>query len=183
MHHIRPYRLFEKLTGDREVLYRIPEVRGEESKTIFALETLILVAAARITNSQSILEIGTSWGYNAFHLARNTSAMVTTVDIQGKLAYAWSEEPCEERIRTIIDNSRNLPEMSRDMIFIDGDHSHAAVKADSEYALRNANKVVGWHDYSDIQLGTKHYLDELSRTRDLYHIEDSWIVLWFKEGF
>lgn len=72
--------------------------------------------------------------------------------------------------------------MSRDFIFIDADHQYDSVKQDSAYAFRNAQKLIAWHDYSDLQPGSKRYLDELGETTDLIHVEDSWIVLWFREG-
>jgi predicted O-methyltransferase YrrM len=182
--HVRPHKLFERLAPhQRDVLYHIPEMSGTESLTVFSLDTMILVAAARIAGVKSILEIGTSWGYNAFNMARNLDAIITTVDVEVKPRYAWYADPSlRHRIVPMIGSSHSLEPDEWDMVFVDGDHSYDAVRKDSEYALRNAQKVVTWHDYGDVQVEVTDYLDELDTTVPLIHIEDSRVVLWFKDG-
>ena len=184
MHHIRPFRLFSQLPADdRDILYHIPEMSGSESLTVFSLDTLILVAAARIFMVGTMLEIGTSHGYNAFQFARNTRAEVTTIDIASRDRYAWDGYLCSRRIHRTIGKTSDCEPSPYDMVFIDADHSYEWVKKDTEFAVKCEPKVIAWHDYTNHRDGqVTEYLDELAQTMDIYHIEDSWIALWFRDG-
>jgi hypothetical protein len=185
IHDIRPYKLFRLLGKDNHARLVIPSVPGRESLTIFSLETLVLISAARVAKANTILEVGTSCGWTSMHLAMNTSAFVWTLDIEDK-PKAYAGEPCERRIKQIL---KTAPELARthpgfgvDMVFIDGDHSYEGIKTDTETALRLNPKVIAWHDYSNADFpGVAKCLVEFEQGRTVFHIEDSWICLWFAD--
>lgn len=174
----RPWQIFEHLTNPKMEL-TIPTVPGTTSRTVFMLETAILIAAARIVKAKSILEIGTCMGYTAMHLAMNTDAKITSLDIQPR-AQIWSDTPYADRI-----SYRILPEQpdsAYDMVFVDACHDYAEVKADTEKALAVNPSVIAWHDYSNpSEPGVKKFLAEFSEGHNLIHVQDSWIVLWFED--
>lgn len=177
--HIRPYRVFEKLGFDNEAHLVIPSVPGTESLTVFSLETLLLIAVARIVKARSILEIGTSQGYTALHLAMNTKATITTVDIEQKRCI-FEGTPYSSRISRVIGTAEAVKVLGFDMVFIDADHSYDAVRADTEVALSRNPKVIAWHDYGNpAEPGNTQFLDQLD---GIYHVEDSWICLRFQDG-
>lgn len=75
---------------------------------------------------------------------------------------------------------------SIDLVFIDGGHDLATVKADTEHAMQIVAKstpsCILWHDYNNKdypELST--YLDGLSATMPIFHVEDTMICLWFND--
>jgi hypothetical protein len=185
IHDIRPYKLFCLLGTENHAHLVIPSVPGRESLTIFSLETLVLISAARVVEAKTILEVGTSCGWTSMHLAMNTEAFVFTLDIEDK-PKAYAGEPCETRISQLLTTAPKFANARAgcrlDMVFIDGDHSYEGIKADTEAALRLNPKVVAWHDYSNADFpGVAKYLVEFEQGRRVFHIEDSWICLWFAD--
>lgn len=199
MHHIRPHQLFSHLgqaghagqpgqqgqqdQQDNLAQLLIPTIPGRESLTVFSLETLLLVAAARITRSQTILEIGTSLGYTALHFAMNTpaSTRITTVDIEKKPA-AFEGTKWEDRITRLTGDTTQIAPSPQSMVFIDADHSYKWVKQDTHFAFSCSPRVVCWHDYCRHYPGVVRWLTKLSHSRELFWVEDSWLVFWFAEG-
>jgi hypothetical protein len=181
--HVRPWCLFAHLSpDDRDVHYRIPAIRGEASLTVFALETLVLVTAARIVGARSILEIGTSVGYNALHLAMNLpETLITTVDIQAA-ERVYRESEFGNRIQDWTGDSRRFPPRHFDMVFIDGDHSYATVEADTHLAFACSPLVTAWHDYGGRDGDDVcRLLDGHPLTDRMIHIEDTKTALWFRK--
>lgn len=178
----RPWQIFEHLSEDNKVKMVIPTVPGTESLTVFALETQLLIAAARIVRAKNILEIGTCMGYTALHLAMNTEAMITAVDIE-KRTQVWEGTDYEDRIDYRILPTKLHHPKTYDMVFIDGDHSYEGVKKDTQRALKTDPKVIVWHDYENpFEIGVKKYiLGEFARTHNLIHVADSWLCFWFRE--
>ena len=178
---VRPYRLFEKLKGDREVVYHIPEVSGTTSLTIRSVETLLLIAAIRVLGSRTVLELGTCYGYNALHLAMNTEAMITTVDIKQRANPVWKGTPSENQIcaieRDIYEDNAWLP--SVDLVFCDINYSYDSTKRCTDIALQASRKAVVWHDFRNPDSPhVEPFLNEIAATRNLIHIDDTWLVFW-----
>lgn len=178
----RPWQIFEKLGDNNQVQMVIPTLPGTESLTVFALETQLLIAAARIVKAESILEIGTSLGYTSLHLAMNTNAVIETVDIEKKPA-VFDGTKWEPQICRVISASSDLLPDPTDMVFIDADHSYEAVKQDTEFAVKCDPKVIAWHDYENpFEIGVKKYiLGEFARNHNLIHVADSWLCFWFRD--
>lgn len=184
MHHIRPWKLFERLEElNKDVLYRIPSHRGVESETISSLETLLLIAAARTVSAKRILELGTGLGYNAYNLARNTIACIATIDNVRK-PWVFEGSQYERQIFPLTMNLADVEPGPEDMVFCDINYTRETLSKATEIAFACDPKIIAWHDYAWHDYGLLHvklFHDELSRTRDLYHVEDSSLVFWFKD--
>ncbi len=176
----RPWQIFEHLGSDNQMALSIPTVPGTTSRTVFMLETALLIAAARIAKAKSILEIGTCMGYTAMHLAMNTPARITSLDIQRR-PQIWEGTKWAKDI-----DYRILPEQpasAYDMVFIDADHSYENVKNDTEKALALLPRVIAWHDFMNpMEPGTQKFLSEFAQDHNLIHVQDSWIAFWFRDG-
>lgn len=185
MKHIRPWQLFEKLDSNREVSYTIPSVRGRVSETISSLETLLLIASARIVKAKAMLEFGTCLGYNALHLARNLDIDIDTIDRERK-PHVFDDTPQMWRIfpAQIDIFELGVGPSHYDMVFCDINYTVETLARCTELALRADPKMIGWHDYGHPELPhVKPFLDAVSEHYDLVHVEDSSLVLWFKEPF
>jgi hypothetical protein len=75
---------------------------------------------------------------------------------------------------------------SIDLVFVDGGHDLDTVTADTETAFRLVASdrpcCVLWHDYRNPdypELGA--YLELVATTRQLFHIEDAMLCVWFSE--
>lgn len=175
--NIRPYQIFQHLEDNRAELI-IPTVRGTESLTIMAVETLLLIAVARIVKAETILELGTGMGYTAMHLAMNTKATIITVDKDRKPTMF---DGTKREIFQVISDFANYPPNPRDMVFCDCDINLELCRHISWLAFECNPKVVVWHDYGKGTDQTKH-LDNLERSLDLYRVEDTSLCLWFADG-
>lgn len=177
----RPWQIFERLGSNNDLHLKIPTVPGTTSRTVFSLETMLLIAAARIVNAKSIFEIGTCMGYTALHLAMNTEAVIESVDVD-KRPLVWAGTEYERQICINYATTDDLIADQTDMVFIDADHSYEWVKKDSEFAFKCDPHVIVWHDYTNpSEPGVKRYLDDIAGTRNLIHVQDSWLCFWFKE--
>lgn len=179
MHHVRPWQLFAHLNGNRDITYRIPSHKGSESMTIMSLETLALISAARIISAKTILELGTGLGYNALNLSRNTDAEITTIDREKKNIVCGSQ-----RIRSVQADIDNVVMGDTfDLVFCDINFTPETTARCTKIAFAAAPRVICWHDYSHPDHPhVKDQLDVLAETHDLIHIEDSWMVFWFRDG-
>ena len=178
MKTIRPFEIFGRLGGDNNLQLVIPSQSSAVSRSVMMLETALLVAAARITNSRKILEIGTSLGYTALHLARNVEgSQITTVDIVD-IPRVYEDR---DQITQIIGPSDTITVQNYDMVFIDGDHGIESLVWDTNFSFQCSPSVVAWHDYGNAsEPDVKPFLDSLKIP--LYNVGDSWLVFWFKEG-
>jgi hypothetical protein len=179
IHHIRPYRLFQYLGGDNHAHITIPTVRGTESHTIFAIETLLLIAAARIVQAKTILEIGTSLGLTTMHLAMNIPAAISTIDIERK-ACAFEGTGWESSIRRITADIAEVEPFNNDMVFCDCNYTLDLCRMSSALAFACHPKVIAWHDYGNADCPDQfHNVQELSETHEIIHIEDTRLCFWF----
>lgn len=179
---IRPFQIFSLLGADNRVEMTIPTVPGTESLTIFALDTQLLIAVARLVKAQRILELGTALGYTALHLAANTSAEIVTVDHDPKPAVF--EPLWRDRIRRIdADIFSFRPDPPFDLVFCDINATEETIQAETEIAFACAPQVVAWHDYGNRDSpAMTPFLDHLSESFDLTYVADSRMVFWFRDG-
>lgn len=77
---------------------------------------------------------------------------------------------------------------SIDLCFIDGGHDLVTVKSDTENAFKMAatdrSACILWHDYGNKAYDYSdltHYLEELSQSREVFHIEDTMTCVWFHD--
>lgn len=179
---IRPWQLFVHLNGNRDILYRIPSHKGQESMTIMSLETLALISVVRITGAKTILELGTGLGYNALNLSRNTDARIVTVDREQK-PRVFTESARISVIHSDIDDYLPLG-FTPDLVFCDINFTPETTARATEIAFSASPRVIAWHDYGHPDHPhVKEQLDALAETHDLIHIGDTWMVFWFRAGF
>lgn len=111
------------------------------------------------------------------HLASQSSLDFTGTSVAGK-------------INTLIGNSTTFDfsawKNSIDFSFIDGGHDYATVKSDTENALEIAvterPSCIMWHDYRSWEYpALTCYLDDLAKEREIFHIEDTTLCVWFND--
>ncbi len=94
------------------------------------------------------------------------------------------------KISTLIGNSTAFDfsawKRSVDFSFIDGGHDFMTVKSDTENALEmtviERPSCIMWHDYRSWEYpALTCYLDDLSKERDIFHIEDTTLCAWFND--
>jgi predicted O-methyltransferase YrrM len=151
-----------------------------------------------------VFEFGTFDGRTALHLAANAAAdaRVHTIDVMEE-AFDFGAEAafCEptsvgywfrghvlaDRIEAITANSATF-DFSRfrgrvDLVFVDADHSEAAVLRDSAeaFAMLTAGGAVIWHDYLMIPDVTRA-LSKLASDRTITHIAGTTLAIAFNEN-
>jgi len=113
----------------------------------------------------------------------NDTSVATERLERAKLDFEGLE--CSSKIRQLIGNSREFDfspfTQSIDLVFIDGGHDRETVKSDTKNAFRmvrrSAPAFIFWHDYRNpAHPENTSFLDELSRDRELTHIEDTLLV-------
>ena len=122
-----------------------------------------------ITNPNNILEIGFNRGCSALMWLEYSNAHLTSIDIVNKpksINYLKTTYPNRFDFKLI--NSNELFSLKSwvnqfDLIFIDGDHSHAAVKLDAENSIKLNAKYIAFDDYNHWQHGTdiKNIINDL----------------------
>lgn len=147
-----------------------------------------------------LLEIGTFNGLSTLHMAINSpeSAKIHTLDLleidsldlyvdvedikyiksSEKFKKKYGNHPEKEKIIEHYGNSLLFPFDSfgnPDFIFIDGGHSYAMVKNDTEKSLAILKKggVLLWHDYTPDCPGVFNYLSELRAYHPIFHIKET----------
>lgn len=178
------------LPGIEGVEVSIPRAFDRKSGTSISVEEAChLGAIARCSKAAKALEIGTYDGNSALVLAANLPAegCVVTIDLppdfgmdkQGSLAYSdvelnltardqlgrqYKSHELSSRVRQVYGDSAQLDWNTLggpfDLVFIDGCHSEAYVRSDSENAMRQLapGGIIVWHDYG--------MLPEVSRVVD-----------------
>ena len=178
-----------------------PSGGSPTSFEIYVLASLVGYALPR-----SIFEFGTFEGRTTLQFAINSpdEALIYTIDLPANnvvtrypRAYAsesrarrlpvggcFHGQPESRKITQLTGDSatHNLDEFRErvEFCFVDGDHSFEYVKADSENAFRMLapGGLILWHDYSGSWPSVSQYLRELARTKSLYHIAETSIVVY-----
>jgi predicted O-methyltransferase YrrM len=167
---------------------------------------VFLVTLAKANQTRCAFEIGTFNGLTAFALAKNLpDATVHTLDIPAeaqtelelertdyanrihfeRLAYAGSPE--ESRIVQHWSDSASFgyePWYGHcDLVYIDGSHSFAYVKSDSENAFKllSPHGIVVWDDYWWRVAGVREYLNSLKDV-ELRRLPGTRLVVHIPEG-
>ncbi|MBZ5634693.1 MAG: class I SAM-dependent methyltransferase [Acidobacteriia bacterium] len=188
---------------------------ASESANITVEEASHLAAIANYTKATKVLEIGTADGNTALLLAANIEAggTVVTVDLpldfemakQDSLTYPEGELNLTSReevgrqyrgqrlshcITQVYGDSAKLNwnELGGpfDLVFIDGCHSEAYVRSDSQNALKHlaARGAIVWHDYGMIP-EVSSIVDQLARespTIEVYALEGTRLAVGLKPG-
>jgi hypothetical protein len=154
-----------------------PETVLSGSVNIF--DQTVLCGLLRLVKPMTVLEIGTFRGGTTWHLHENAprGATVYTMDLPDDAMPDDITDSALARIKTrpfLPDSHRvvqiqidsktwdgSLPSKAQ-FVFIDGDHSYAGVKNDTEKALQCVDSAacIAWHDclVRDFGYGTMRYL-------------------------
>jgi hypothetical protein len=163
-------------------------------------ELEILVALANSIQAHSMLEIGVRDGrtarlmlYNVISLAHYVGVDVER-DYVPALACQSGERPSQpgalvshDPLFDLILKPRGSLDLTPgnfdeffDMVFVDGDHSAAVVRHDSELALKitRPGGIIVWHDYGNQAVEVTAVLDALAAAHDLpiRRIAETWLA-------
>lgn len=130
-------------------------------------EKLFLYSLARLIGAGKIIEVGVRCGHSTAWLAE--AAKCNAPDARVYAVDNWKQvsvgpAKARERLRDlgllgyvhlVTDDSlhylKQQPPLSADLLFIDGDHSYAAVMADLQEAFRISRKAIVAHDADNIK--------------------------------
>jgi hypothetical protein len=144
-------------------------------------EMEILVALARSIDARSMIEIGCRDGRTARLMLRNVETLERYVGVDvapgydpqlecqrsevtecpGTLALSDPRFDLMIRRRGSLDLAAADFSERFDVCYIDGDHSAAAVRHDSDLALAITRGLIVWHDYSNAAVEVTGVLDSL----------------------
>jgi hypothetical protein len=173
------------------------------------LEVLAIAALTAQQQPRCALEIGTFNGNSTLQIAANIPAdsVVFTLDLpidqtqppqdvdsedkkyvvcRERAVRRFKGTPEDRKIRELYGDSATfdfdaaLSGRKIDFAFIDGSHSYAYVKNDTEKVLARLSPgaVVLWHDYHPYWPGVCKYLNELSRTLPVKNIIETTLVFY-----
>lgn len=115
---------------------------------------------------------------------------LTKLHLAAQSSLDFASTTAAKKITTLIGNSITFDfsawKRSIDFSFIDGGHDFQAVKSDTENALEMAAlerpSCIMWHDYRNWEYpALTWYLDDLSKEREIFHIEDTMLCAWFND--
>ncbi len=208
MHHIRPHQVLGMADNyDDEIKYFVPPTEGG---SLSAIESVLLLKLARKVDPACIFEFGTYRGDTTRLFLENIrGSYVYTLDIPdivdvifegGDLCIAEKSLITEKRYNK---SSRSdwVKQIYRDsmrfdvgrlrdkfqFVFIDANHRLEYVRNDTQKAFEMIGcallSCIAWHDYGNPEFPelTK-YLDTLSQTHELFHIEGTMLV-FYPSGF
>ena len=178
MIHVRPHEIFARFASDDLVTLHMPQGPRELGLTL--LETFLLIAVARGVRARQIFEFGTWKGYTTCALGMNVpNVHVVTLDIANRFSCSGWKGP----MLALLGDSRHFDftpwENSVDLVFIDGGHDGATVRADTAHAFQMllSGGAIAWHDYENLDFPeVTAYLDSLS---DVVHVLDTSLVFSF----
>ena len=120
----------------------------------------------------------------------DADAQLTRMHLTSQSLLDFAGTPAAGKIVTLFGDSTKFDFSSFkgtvDFSFIDGGHDFATVKSDTENALEMAAKetpsAIMWHDYRRLEYpDVTRYLDDLALQRDLFHVEDTTLCVWFND--
>ncbi len=127
---------------------------------------------------------------NYIHSVEDSTAAKRAAISESKFVkFIYSGTEVENKIQQIFSDSKKFSETeyenTMDLIFIDGSHAYSYIKSDTEKAMKmlKSGGLILWHDYRDRVKtvdGVCKYLDELSETHTLYHINGTSLVVFQK---
>lgn len=157
------------------------------------MDMMFVVAIAKHIGATRIFEFGTYLGRTTCGLAsisENVRVKTLNLPIERDPRYGpyigrlIQTSPYKGRIEQIFCDSREFDpkpfSQQMDFIFIDADHSYAAVRNDTEKAFEMLapGGVIVWHDFAPKSPGVYQYLNELSQQRDLFRIRNTCLVVY-----
>ena len=201
--HIRPHKLFALLEAEgpeRLVTVRLSKRRGlgintnddtvlpdVEDFSLKYLETMVLLAALKMTHAWRVFEFGTHLGATTLNLALNlpSGGKIYTMDlIRGDRFKEWEHFNGQaEKIVSMPEQDSSVFDFSPfkgafDLIWIDANPDRTDDTRNA-FAMLNPNKLscIGWHDYDNPVANTNETCEKLPAT--VYHVEETAVCLYF----
>jgi predicted O-methyltransferase YrrM len=171
-------------------------------------EVLILSLLIKSYDPKTILEVGTFNGLTTHHMALNSSdkTKIHTLDLGNQISFSqknfWDEdlkfisfEKKKQKVYELSLEKNKIQEhvgnsldydfsqfQEPNFIFIDGGHSYQIVANDTCKSINilSSKGIIVWHDYSCHCEGVYRFLNELSLTLPLEHIEGTSLVIYKK---
>lgn len=115
---------------------------------------------------------------------------ITKLHLERRARLDFIGTPAERKIKTLIGNSTEFDftpwRESINFVFVDGGHDGPTVKSDTENALHMLDRRVPgcilWHDYGNPDcVELKEFLDTFSETTALFHLQDTWLCIYFHD--
>ena len=158
-------------------------------------ETTLLVELVRDAAPKTMIEFGCNLGRTSDVLLKNVPTLQHYVGIDVP-SFHRPTLPCQNseipdcagffargdpRFELIIRDSRELGPQDLppcEAIFIDGDHSAAAVRHDSELAraIVQSPGIIIWHDYGNEAVEVTAVIDQLSQQWPIKSMTNSWLA-------
>ncbi len=210
MNHIRPNKILNLLEGDRVAKLYLPTNKGPNALESMLLSALVkFLNPNKILEIGTYLGRQTL----NFAMNTNDDAEVYTLDLNAELHDDAKLVEVDRNISKIhLENKNKLafhnrPESSKviqltgdstkfdysdffssfNFIYIDGGHDTYTVNIDTKNAFKLVDEnnpfIIAWHDYGNKDYEIAAYLDELSRSRELYHVEESMLCFYFSDHF
>lgn len=202
MINIRPNQILQLVDLDQEACWFQIPCRGG----LVAIESLILLALARVVEANRVFEFGTYKGFTTRLLLENIvsdQVIITTLDLpttsgisfQGRdetLAVEslgsereYLRSPKRDQVEQILIDSMNFSgcgyEKAFDLIFVDGNHRLEYAQRDTENALKmlRGGGCIAWHDYGNPDFPElTQFLDSLKLDKPIYHVEDTMLCFY-----
>jgi len=137
-------------------------------------ETAALVRWTGEASVTRFVEIGTLFGFTAKAVARRTQAKVTAVDIFCWNPFGLTDEEHERFTRKVLEETgvelikedaqaylKKLENPESCFVFLDGDHSYGAVKAELEILKEKGVKWIAGHDFGNPLFGVTQAVREV----------------------
>ncbi len=169
-------------------------------------ELEVFITLVRSVNPKRMLEIGVNVGKTARYVLDNVETLepkgyvgvdavpgyetikgVQRPEVPGR-GWAGHHVNADHRFRLILKERGSFdlkPEElgTFDVVYIDGDHGRATVEHDTALATQiiRPGGIIIWHDYYTLPepvptLDVKAAVDELAKTRPIFHVEDTWLA-------
>jgi len=162
--------------------------RAFEFGTFLGATTLNLALNLPARGKVFTLDLSESDAHRA--LQDVADAPLTETHLAAKSSLDFAGTAVAHKVKTLTGDSKNFDfskwHSSMDLVFVDGGHDVATVKSDTENALRLVRRdkasCIFWHDYGNRDYGAlTSYLDELSQSLVLVHIQDTMLCAWFHD--
>ena len=135
-------------------------------------ETEAIIRWTKDAGARTFVEIGTLFGFTAKAVAQRTAAKVIAVDIYCWNPFGLTSEEHERFTRKVVDGCGvqlvkqdslvylQSADLENALVFLDGDHSYSAVKAELELLKAKGVRFIAGHDFGNPRFGVTEAVRE-----------------------
>ncbi len=175
-----------------ETFIAVAAARVVGAQQIFEIGTFLgtttLNLALNIGDNAKILTLDMDEDHAALADQHPADAELTTKHLACQKELDFQDTPVSQKITRLTGDSTKFDfspwKHSVDLVFVDGGHDLATVKSDTENAFQlvrvDRPSCILWHDYRNPEYSDlTNYLEELSQSWEVFHIEDTMLCVWF----